>query len=59
MPSWKKFAAVDCLNEAVKAFAMNGIKQRIPGASADQFQRMFADIILGEELARKVYDHAS
>jgi len=58
MPTWKKFAAVDDLNETVKAFAMSGIRQRNPGASAEQVQRMLADIMLGSELASKVYDHA-
>jgi hypothetical protein len=58
MPSWKKFAIVDDLNETVKAFAISGIKQRHPGATQDQIQRMLADIMLGPELSRKVYDHA-
>jgi hypothetical protein len=58
MPSWKKFAAVDDLNETVKAFAVSGIKQRHPGATPEQIQRLLADIMLGQELASKVYDHA-
>lgn len=58
MPTWKKLAAVDDLNETVKAFAIGGIKQRHPGATQEQIQRMLADIMLGPELSRKVYDHA-
>jgi hypothetical protein len=58
MPSWKKFAAVDDLNETVKTLAISGIKQRHPQATPAQVQRMLADILLGPELARKVYDHA-
>ena len=58
MPSWKKFAIIDDLNETVMAFAKSGIKQRNPGASAEQVQRMLADIMLGPELASRVYDHA-
>ena len=58
MPTWKKFAAVDDLNETVKALATSGIKQRHPDASQKQIQRMLADIMLGPELASKVYDHA-
>ena len=58
MPSWEKFALVDDLNETVKAFAISGIKQRCPGATPDQIHRQLAGLMLGEELACKVYDHA-
>ncbi|HPB30477.1 MAG TPA: hypothetical protein PLB62_03380 [Candidatus Sumerlaeota bacterium] len=56
MPPWKKIAIVDGLNEAVKILAISGIKQRHPEATAEQVRRMLADLLLGEELARKVYD---
>jgi hypothetical protein len=58
MPAWKKFAVVDGLNETVKTLAMSGIKQRHPNATPQQIQRMLAELMLGAELARKVYDHA-
>ena len=58
MPAWKKFAIVDGLNETVKMLATTGIKQRHPDASPQQIHRMLAALMLGEELARKVYDHA-
>ena len=58
MPAWKKFAIVDGLNETVKALAMSGIKQRQPNASPEQIHRMLAELMLGAELAQKVYDHA-
>ncbi|HET6594042.1 MAG TPA: hypothetical protein VFG81_00365 [Anaerolineales bacterium] len=58
MPSWKKMSMVDGLNEAVKTLALTGIKQRNPNASPEQIHRMLADLMLGEELARKVYDRA-
>ena len=58
MPSWKKFAVVDGLNETVKTLAITGIKQRHPDASPQQIHRMLVTLMLGEELARKVYDHA-
>ncbi len=56
MPAWKKLAVVDSLNETVKAPAVGGIKQRHPTATAEQIRRMLADLLLGEELARRVYD---
>jgi len=58
MPSWKKFAAIDDLSETVRTFALSGIRQRHPEATAEQLQRMLADILLGRDLARKVYGHA-
>ena len=58
MPSWRKFALVDDLNETVKAFAMSGIRQSHPEASAEQVQRLLAERMLGSELANKVYSHA-
>ncbi len=58
MPAWKKFAIVDGLNETVKLMATTGIKQRNPNAAPEQIRRMLAELMLGAELARKVYDHA-
>jgi len=58
MPAWKKLAMVDDLNETVKTLAISGLKQRHPEASSKQIQRMLAELMLGVELARKVYDHA-
>jgi len=58
MPTWKKMSMVDGLNEAVKNLALTGIKQHHPTATAEQLHRMLADLMLGEELARKVYDRA-
>ncbi|OGO17185.1 MAG: hypothetical protein A2Z14_16740 [Chloroflexi bacterium RBG_16_48_8] len=58
MPSWKKFTMVDDLNETIKVFAISGIKQRHPDATPEQIRRLLADLMLGSELAGKVYDHA-
>jgi hypothetical protein len=58
MPTWKKIAVMDGLNETVRTLAITGIKQRHPNATPAQVHRMLADLMLGAELARKVYDHA-
>ncbi len=58
MPAWAKLAMVDDLNETVRAFAIAGINQRCPGATPEQIRRQLAGLMLGEELARKVYDRA-
>ncbi len=58
MPAWKKLSIVEGLNETVKTLAISGIKQRHPNATPAQVQRMLAELMLGAELAHKVYDHA-
>ena len=58
MPAWKKITIVDDLNETVKTLAISGIKQRQPAATPEQVRRMLADLVLGAELARKVYERA-
>ncbi len=47
---------MESLNETVIALAVSGIRQRHPTAFPEQIRRMLADLILGEELAQKVYD---
>ena len=58
MPSWKKIAIVNGLNETIKTFAVSGIKERYPNATPQEIHQMLAELMLGEELARKVYAHA-
>ncbi len=58
MPAWKKMAIVDDLNETVRTLAISGIKQRYPDATPAEVERMLADLMLGADLARKVYDVA-
>jgi hypothetical protein len=57
MPAWKKISIVDGLNEMVKTLAVTGLKQRHPEAPPEQIRRMLADLMLGAELAKKVYDN--
>jgi hypothetical protein len=58
MPAWRKISIVDDLNGTVKTLAISGIKQRYPDATSEQVHRMLAELMLGAELACKVYDHA-
>ena len=58
MPSWKKLAIVDSLNETVKSLAISGIVQQHPGATPQEVHRLLAELMLGAELAQKVYGHA-
>ena len=59
LPAWKKLAIVDSLNEMVRMLALSGIKERNPNATPQEIHRMLAELMLGEELARKVFSHAS
>ncbi|MEW6092639.1 MAG: hypothetical protein AB1531_01615 [Chloroflexota bacterium] len=58
MPSWKKISIMEGLNETVKALAISGIKERHPQATPQEVRRLLAELMLGAELARTVYDHA-
>lgn len=58
MPPWKKISMIDGLNETVKALAVSGIKERHPEAPPEQIRFLLAELMLGAELARKVYGHA-
>jgi len=49
------------LNAAARTLALTGLRTRYPRASESELRRRLAGLLLGEELARKVYgelDHA-
>lgn len=43
------------LNASVRMLALAGLRSRYPDANEAELRRMLADLLLGEELARKVY----
>jgi hypothetical protein len=43
------------LNASARELALAGLRRRFPKASEGELRRRLADILLGEELARKVY----
>src|SRR5919108_4422933 len=43
------------LNAAVRTLALTGLRSRFPNAREAELRRRLADLLLGEELARKVY----
>ena len=53
----RKMRMVAQMNYTVRTFMLAGLKQRNPGASQETLRRMLADLVLGEELAQKVYDY--
>lgn len=54
----RKMQMVAQLNASVRMLALTGLRSRYPNASEAELIRRLADLLLGEELARKVYDHA-
>ena len=47
------------LNASARMLALTGLRQRFPQASEAELRRKLADLLLGEDLARKVYGEAS
>ncbi len=43
------------LNAAVRLLAATGLRARYPNADEAELRRRLADLLLGEDLARKVY----
>ena len=43
------------LNASARILALAGLRSRYPNASESELRRRLADLVLGEELARKVY----
>jgi len=54
-PSWRKLEMVDQLNQSVKLLALTGLRQRFPLENDECIRRRLADLLLGEEMALKVY----
>jgi hypothetical protein len=53
-PGWRKMEMLVSLNASAREVAMAGLRKRFPQASEAELQRRLADLLLGEELARKV-----
>ena len=55
MPPERKMALVGEMNRMVRALALAGLRQRHPDDSPAQRKRRLADLLLGSELAARVY----
>jgi hypothetical protein len=51
----RKMEMLAQLNASVRTLAMSGLRQRHPDASPELLRRLFADLLLGKELAARVY----
>ncbi len=54
-PGWRKLEMMAQLNKMARQLALAGLKRRHPDASPEELRRRLADLLLGPELAEKVY----
>ena len=54
-PPWRKLYLLGQLNQTVKLLALCGLRQRHPQATEEELYRRLADLLLGVELAARVY----
>lgn len=54
-PVWRKLEMVGELNKTMHILMMAGLRNRHPDASPEELRRRMADLLLGPELAEKVY----
>ena len=55
MPGWRKLELVGEMNRTVRELALAGLRQRYPDDTSAQRKRRLADLLLGPELAARVY----
>jgi len=55
LPTWRKLALVGEMNRTVQAMALAGLRQRHPDDTQEQRRRRLATLLLGPELATRVY----
>ena len=55
MPAWRKMALMSDMSRSVQTLALAGLRQRYPDDTPDQRRRRLADLLLGPELAARVY----
>ncbi len=55
LPPWRKLELVAQLNRTVRTLAISGLEKRHPDLGPEKIRRLLADLLLGEELALKVY----
>ena len=54
-PAWRKVELMGEMYRTVRDLALSGLRQRHPDASPSELRRRLADILLGPELALRVY----
>ena len=55
MPSWKKFELISDMIVTSRKLVQSGLRDRFPEAGEDELRRRLATVLLGPEVAAKVY----
>ena len=55
MPAARKLALVDDANRTARFLALQGLRARHPEEPIERLRRRLLDLVLGEDLARRVY----
>lgn len=55
MPPWRKLALVGEMTRTVRELALSGLRQRHPDDTPAQLRRRLTDLLLGADLAARVY----
>lgn len=55
MPPWRKLELMGEMGQAVRTLALAGLRQRHPDDTAARRKRRLADLVLGQDLAARVY----
>jgi hypothetical protein len=55
MPTWRKMALMAEMTESVRTLAVAGLRQRYPTDTPAYRRRRLADLLLGPDLAARVY----
>jgi hypothetical protein len=55
MPAWRKLALMGEMIQTVQTLALAGLRQRYPDDTPAQRRRRLADLMLGSELAGRIY----
>ena len=54
-PAWRKLELVAQMNKTVRLLMLTGLRQRHPYALPEEINRRLADLLLGPDLAARVY----
>lgn len=54
-PPWRKLQMMGQLNNSARTMMMSGLRERYPHASDTELRRRLADLVLGPEVALKIY----
>ena len=54
-PAWRKLVLVDQLNQTARQLALAGLRKRYPEAGPALLRHKLAELVLGRELAERVY----